>query len=175
MADWIGVDSMSVPTQAHVCKPTAPGERIDADGWGYDPRSWVANWADVKPPPRLEQPSPFLSGGRTLAGIVYMVGWRDAGLVKIGSTRTGGDRRYRTYMRSGGELIALAHYRYPDECYAEVWLQKWAGARYASPFCRAECAATFLGRSSGAGWTEFFAVPTDDWPLLDAALGVAHG
>ena len=68
-----------------------------------------------------------------------------------------------------------AHYRYPDEHYAEVWLQKWAGARYASPFCRAECAATFLGRSSGAGWTEFFAVPADDWPLLDAALGVAHG
>ena len=160
--------SIAAPT--HTCRPIRPGEAIDIDGWGSDPRMWLRLWSTASPPVRLSEPRPAYSAGRHLAGQVYVVGWRDRGIVKIGSTRHG-RRRYGTYLARGAEVVTLANYQLGDECYAEVWLQQWAGKRYATPFCRAECCASALGLSSGAGWTEMFAAPAEDWPAIDAALG----
>jgi hypothetical protein len=91
---------------------------------------------------------------------VYVVGWPDHGVLKIGSAFR--PRRWKDVARHGGHLIGMTR----TETYAEA-LQIESAARislarrYECAFESREDAARVL--PSGSGWTECFKVPQSEW------------
>ena len=125
----------------------------------------IATLGPTSPPKRSPIPVPHLSAGRYLISQRYTVGWPERGVVKIGCTWS--TRRVRRFSRSrGAELIDLAHYpNIYDDVRSEVWLQQAVGATWPAAFRCKDDARPLMG-SNTDGWTEFYAIPVEDWPEL---------
>jgi hypothetical protein len=97
--------------------------------------------------------------------MVYVVGWRDAGVIKNGfSTR----QRWRKFLLNGAELIAL--YEFPGKSGSagmfESYLEQRAGFLYPRAFrTKTEDAAKLLGPDC-SGYLECFRADVDDWAAL---------
>ena len=96
---------------------------------------------------------------------VYVVGWRDAGVIKNGfSTR----QRWRKFLLRGADLLAL--YEFPtgsgSALMFESYLENRASFLYPSAFpTRTAEAAALLGPDC-AGYVECFRADVDDWARL---------
>ena len=117
------------------------------------------------PPRRSADPVPHLSAGRFLAARRYVIGWRAHGVVKIGCASS--PERVKRFLRTdGAELIDLAYYEHLyDDVRAETWLAIQAGRIWPSAWQTKDEARFLMGNNTG-GWTEFYAIPVDEWDVL---------
>lgn len=115
-------------------------------------------------PARTAEPVLKLSAGRYLYAQRYVIGWAEHGLVKIGC---GNRSRVQRFMRTrGAELIDLAYYEHLyDDVRSEVWLDKQANLRWPRAWSFKHEARFLMGNNTG-GWTEFYAIPVDEWDEL---------
>lgn len=117
------------------------------------------------PPTRSDGPAPHYSAGRYLTAHRYVVGWPEHGLVKIGCS-TNPARVKRFTRTKGAELIDVAHYaRLYDDVRSECWLASRVERKWPRAWARKDESTFLLGRNTG-GWTEFYAVPVEDWTEL---------
>jgi hypothetical protein len=100
-----------------------------------------------------------------LAARRYVIGWPEHGVVKIGCSS--GPERVKRFLRTtGAELIDLAFYeRLYDDVRSESWLAIQAGRIWPSAWRTKDEARSLMGNNTG-GWTEFYAIPVDEWDLL---------
>ena len=119
---------------------------------------------EYRNPPRADRPMPHLSAGRHYIPQRYVIGWPD-GVVKIGETWNG-RRRWGRFLASGGAMLDLAYYEdLGDALNGELWLERQVRSEYSRAFRSKADARAHLG-SAGAGYTECYAIPVDDWPRL---------
>ena len=97
--------------------------------------------------------------------MVYVVGWRDAGVIKNGFSMR---QRWRKFLLNGAELLAL--YEFSDSTgraiQFESYLEQRAAFLYPSAFkVKSVDAAALLGPDCG-GYLECFLADVDDWSQL---------
>lgn len=106
-------------------------------------------------------PVRHLSRGGWLVATRYVVGWPDAGIVKVGSS-IHGRARYGKFLSRGAEVVDIAQYpELMDSLHAEYWLMDRLDKEYSCAFKDRSEAVEILPQ--GAGWTECYAVPKADW------------
>ena len=101
------------------------------------------------------------------AGTLYVVGWRDRGIMKVGVTRQGPER-WQAFVETGAEVLSLQESR-AVAAYERAALERMR-ALYPPAFKDAHQAAEVLARAGG--FTECFAVPLDQW---GSALDIIEG
>lgn len=92
----------------------------------------------------------------------YVVGWHDAGIVKVGST-TLGRQRWGAYLSRGATMLDLGYFNHAVT--AEIYMQTVLAAEYPRAFKAPEQAIPYLG-TTGSGYTECFRVPPADWGII---------
>lgn len=112
---------------------------------------------------REEPPHPYAyySDGRWLLNQVYIVGWRELGIVKVGTTSNGREH-YGPFLNRGGELISLTSYE--GMSYLDIKRRVLEVMEICWPLAfesKAE-AAEHLGRG-GCGWLECYSIPVAEW------------
>lgn len=102
--------------------------------------------------------------------LCYVVGWPSLGAIKIGNAATVRRVKRWTSMRDGRllRLDILPHWT--GGCLRETELADVA-RRWPRRWSRKDQAAPYLG-SRTDGWTEFYAVPVEQWPDFLTALEV---
>ena len=112
---------------------------------------------------REEPPHPYAhySAGRWFLNQVYIVGWPDIGVVKVGVT-SNGRRRYGAFLNRGAEMLSLTSHKGMAFLEIEGRMHSAMEMRWPPAFeSRAE-AAEFLGQRGG-GWLECYSVPVTEW------------
>lgn len=103
------------------------------------------------------------------AGTLYVVGWRDHGIMKVGVTRQGPER-WQAFVETGAEVLSLQESR-AVAAYERAALERMR-ALYPPAFKDAHQATEVLARAGG--FTECFAVPLDQWgSALDMIEGIS--
>lgn len=114
--------------------------------------------------------TPLAATRRRKRGVRYVVGWPEAGVVKVGITRCG-PGRWQGFIDRGADLIAL--HEFEDPVGPERHLLATLTMRYPRAFASSSDAEECLGQH-GAGFTECFAVPRGHWQAV-AALAEEGG
>lgn len=99
---------------------------------------------------------------RPLSGHMYVVGWRDIEVIKVGITRNG-PSRWGAFIGSGAELLAL--HECEDPGLPEKNLLQVLRAQYDAAFTSPDKARRWLG-GRGAGFSECLHVPPGDWGAI---------
>lgn len=91
---------------------------------------------------------------RARDGIIYVVNWPEFGFFKLGFAVD--DRRWRSYVNRGGELVGLTRPLHESATVVEPRMHRWL-KRLGMPqaFDAKADAAVHLGHN-GAGWTECY-------------------
>ena len=102
-------------------------------------------------------------------GTLYVVGWRNHGIMKVGVTRQG-SKRWQSFVETGAEVLSIR------ESHAVAAVERAVldrmRALYPPAFKDARQAAEVLARAGG--FTECFTVPLDQWErALDMIEGVS--
>lgn len=103
---------------------------------------------------------------RPREGRCYVVGWRESGIVKVGIAR-GRSRRWETFLKFGAELLALTSH--DDPASPEKKSLEYLNEHFPRAFKSPECAREFLG-GRGAGFSECFLVPADNWDVVLSSI-----
>lgn len=116
----------------------------------------------------------YYSAGRWLLNQLYVIGWPDLEIIKVGTTSVG-RRRYGPFLARGGEMLSLASYPSCEHLDEESRLQSEMRARWPPAFSSKVDASSALG-GHGGGYLECFRVPLSDWPEVVGLLrGVKNG
>ena len=103
------------------------------------------------------------------AGTLYVVGWRNHGIMKVGVTRQG-PKRWQAFVETGAEVLSLRE-SHAVSAVERAVLDRMR-ALYPPAFKDAHQAAEVLARAGG--FTECFAVPLDQWgSALETIEGVS--
>lgn len=111
----------------------------------------------------------YYSSGRWYLPQLYVIGWREIQVIKVGITSIG-KRRYGRYLTRGGELLELLTFGGLGHLESEIRISSELEGQYELAFEEKADAIEFLG-GRGEGWTECFSVPTDQWTSVLALLG----
>ena len=93
---------------------------------------------------------------------MYVVGWPDHGIIKVGSTSRG-RQRWGPFLCRGGVMLHLKECDDPGA--EEDRVQSALAKLYDRAFRCKEEAAPFLG-SRGGGYLECYLIPADEWDYV---------
>lgn len=114
-------------------------------------------------------PHAHYSAGRWLLSQLYIVGWPEFDVVKIGITSNGRER-YGPFLARGAEMLLLSTYPFGDNLNEEQRMRELLSLRWPPAFESKEESMLMLGRR-GSGWMECYRIPVDEWGGLVAELG----
>lgn len=106
-----------------------------------------------------------MGGYKTTVPMVYVVGWREAGVIKNGFSER---QRWRPFVLRGAELIAL--YAFPhsgvEAVRFETFLEEKAAMLYRPAFLDKTDEARELLGGAGGGYLECYRADVDDWASI---------
>ena len=103
----------------------------------------------------------YYSAGRWFLNQVYIVGWPDLGIVKVGTTSNGRER-YGPFLNRGAELISLTSHKGLSYLDIERRAHEVMETRWPLAFESKTEAAEHLGKG-GCGWLECYSIPVTEW------------
>ena len=103
----------------------------------------------------------YYSAGRWFLNQIYIVGWPDDGIVKVGVTSNGRER-YGPFLNRGAEMISLTSHKGMAFLEIERHMHDEMGTRWPPAFESKHEASEYLGRQGG-GWLECYSIPVTEW------------
>jgi hypothetical protein len=111
-------------------------------------------------------------GYRTTVPTVYVVGWRDLGIIKNGYSQ---QQRWRKFMLRGAQLVRLFEFENALDALDFEWTLDCAAAeRFPAAFNHiSETARTILGHDGG-GYRECYQADMHCWEALLPSIATEH-